>query len=265
MESVLDSLMEAGVASEDIQTQSLHLTPSYETDEGGRTLVGYTAFNIVEVRVRVLDGLGSLLDDAVQSGANTLENINFEISDPTSALDQARELAMADARHKAEMLASLSNVELGTVLSINESSGRPIPAPREVVLEDEARAVPIESGRETVSVNLQVTWLLDVDAGESNDDESGVVVITPDNGPPGTKVEVIASNLPANLDVDIDVGHRDSEYDLIVSAQTNSDGILEDQVIIPSYADLGEEWVVVVAAAEQPGVKVISNVFSITE
>lgn len=166
MQALLDALRNAGISSEDIQTQTVQLQPRYEDQpqqqgQGAtRTLAGYVATNTVQVRARDLDNLGTLLDAAVEAGGNTIEGIRFEVSDTTGLLDQAREAAMNDARHKAEQLASLAGASLGDVLTINES-GVPRPtAARETVALSQAQAVPIEPGTQSIDVSIQVTWLL---------------------------------------------------------------------------------------------------------
>lgn len=159
MQTLLETLEEADIPSEDIQTQGLYLSPRYEFDNDTRTLVGYTAFNMVEVRVSDLDSLGALIDEAVSDGANTVENIRFEVSNPENWTDQARQSAFQNARHKAEELADLAEASLGSVLEIRETSGTPGPLARSFETADQA-AVPISPGSQTVSVEIQVTWTL---------------------------------------------------------------------------------------------------------
>jgi uncharacterized protein YggE len=167
MQAVIEALKEAGVAEEDIQTQIIQVRPRYEEVQrrepaellSTRELIGYTATNIVEVRVWDLDALGELLDTAVQAGGNRVEGIRFEVSDPSKLLDRAREAAWNDARHKAEQLVDLADAELGEVLTLNESSRRPVPIVRETIAA-QAAAVPIQAGTQTIEASVQVTWLL---------------------------------------------------------------------------------------------------------
>jgi uncharacterized protein YggE len=163
MQSLGDVLGEADIPGEDIQTQVVRLSPRYEvspTDNGQQELVGYTATNVVEVRVRDIDAVGGILDAAVQAGGNRIDSIRFEISDPAEYLDQAREVAWNDAQNKAEQLAGLADSELGAVLTISESGRVPQPFVERAVMADTAAAVPIEPGSQTIGVDLQVTWLL---------------------------------------------------------------------------------------------------------
>jgi hypothetical protein len=165
MEGVMSALMEAEVPPEDIQTQTVQLRPQYETPqrEPGpaeeRELVGYVASNIVEARTSDLGAVGQLLDEAVRSGANRIEGLRFDVSDPGELLDQAREAAWEDAEEKAQQLATLAGDELDVVLSINESTTPPRPVEVEAAAE-RAAAVPIRPGEEDVQVDLQVTWSL---------------------------------------------------------------------------------------------------------
>jgi len=160
MESLLETLDKADVPSKDIQTQALTLGPRYESSNDNRKLVGYTASNIVEVRIDNLDSLGTIIDQAVNDGANTVENIRFEISNPQNSTDQARETAFENARHKAQELADLANATLGTVMEIQETSNAPGPVVRSVEMAANPSAVPISPGSQSVSVQVQVTWSL---------------------------------------------------------------------------------------------------------
>lgn len=165
MEAVIAAVTEAGVPEENVQTQTVQLRPRYETPpretgpEQERELIGYVASNIVEARTDDLEAVGRLLDEAVQAGANRIDGIRFEVSDPGELLDQAREAAWQDAENKAQQLATLAEVELGEVLSISESTRAPRPVGLGGAVEREA-AVPIEPGAEDIQVDLQVTWSL---------------------------------------------------------------------------------------------------------
>lgn len=169
MQELIDALEDAGIEPEDLQTQAVRLRPQYEERrmederEPRREVVGYVATNTVEVTVQDIETLGELLDTAIEAGGNRIEGVRFELSNPTEVLDEAREAAWNDAQRKAEQLATLADEELGQVLSINESSRTPRPIVRGAAAFEEAEAdvaVPIEPGRQTVDVTVQVTWQL---------------------------------------------------------------------------------------------------------
>jgi uncharacterized protein YggE len=167
MQAVIDALTEADVSADNIQTQQVRLNPRFAeqrpTEPGepvGQEVVGYTAANIVEVRVEALTAVGDLLDTAVTAGANRVQGIRFEISDPGDVVRQVREAAWQDAVDKAEQLADLAGVTLGNVVTINETSRPPVPVLREGV-GGAAAAVPIEPGSQNIQVEIAVTWMLE--------------------------------------------------------------------------------------------------------
>jgi uncharacterized protein YggE len=174
MQALLTSLSTAGVAPADIQTQNISLFPRYSDQGPGvvtptQRIVGYTVSNIVQVRVRNLSNLGTLLDAAVNAGVNTIENVSLVVSDTSTWVDQARSNAFNDAEHRAQQLASLAGGHLGEVLNISEGSvAVPIIAAR-LPAAAMGGAVPVEPGSQTVSIQVQVTWQL----------LSGTITVTP--------------------------------------------------------------------------------------
>jgi uncharacterized protein len=163
MQGLLNALQAAGVAPADIQTQQVSLSPQYSTPgQGGGTpeLSGYTATNVVQVRVRDLNKLGQMLDSAVRAGGNRVQGIQFVVSDMTQVEAQAREAAWNDAEAKAQQLAGLAGTGLGDVVTITESSVTP---PRPFASADvapQAAGVPVQPGTETVQATVQVVWAL---------------------------------------------------------------------------------------------------------
>jgi uncharacterized protein YggE len=166
MTAVIEALVDAGIASKDIQTQTIRLSPRYErpAPRQGVTppaeLVGFVATNMVEVRVRRLSGLGEMLDAVVEAGGNQIQGIRFEITDRSPLYDQAREAAWADALNKAEQLAGLAGAELGAVITISESSYTPVRYAERAMAFTADAGVPVEPGTESVQISLQVTWAL---------------------------------------------------------------------------------------------------------
>lgn len=160
MTAVISATLEADIAENDIRTEGFRLEPIYESssDEQPRELVGYRASNMVRVTVRDLALLGELLDTAVAAGSNTIEGIQFEISEQAELEAAAREAAMLNALEKAEQLTELAGAELGPVQTILETSS---PRPLSVSLEEEtlaAASVPIQAGSQMIRASVQVTW-----------------------------------------------------------------------------------------------------------
>ena len=170
MQSLIDALQEAGVAEDDIRTQTVSLFPVYEqpgvevsqpVTQTAR-IVAFQATNIVEVRSEDLEGFGELLDTTVQAGGNRIEGIRFEVSDAAALYDQARQAAWDDALHKAEQLAEIAGLQLGEVWTITELSRTPLPVRDTAAGAAQAEmAVPIEPGTQALELDINVTWLVE--------------------------------------------------------------------------------------------------------
>jgi len=162
MQQVISATLAADVAEADIQTQGLSLNPVYNqpADGGAAELTGYRARNVVQITVRSLDNLGVLLDDVISAGGNTIEGIQFQVSNRAELETDARTAAMENARQKAAQLADLADATLGPVLVITEG-GVSTPAPFAASLAAaEAPAVPVQAGTQTINYTVNVTWQL---------------------------------------------------------------------------------------------------------
>lgn len=156
--AVLDRLRAAGVAERDLQTSGLSLNPTWSNPEGGRQRIeGFQAANLLTVRVRALDNLGSVLDAAIRDGANTLHGVTFGLDDPQPVIDRARERAVTDARRKAEQLAGAAGLDLGRVLVITEGGGGAMPPVPQYRM-DAMASVPVAAGEVSMSVAVTVVW-----------------------------------------------------------------------------------------------------------
>ena len=114
--AVIDALKKAGVDEKDIRTTNFSIYPSQQYGPDGKvTGTVYMVDNTVYVIVRDLDGLGSLLDDAISAGANTINSIQFDVADKTQAVKEARAKAVEDAKTQAQELADAAGVSLGSI------------------------------------------------------------------------------------------------------------------------------------------------------
>lgn len=164
MQAILAALKDAGIAAKDVQTSNFMVQPRYNYNNEGRApeLVGYDVSNTVTVTIRKLDTLGGVLDKVVSSGSNQINGIMFGIDKPDFALDQARKLAVADARRKADVYAAAGGVQLGGILTISEGSYAPPPVPMagKVMRAEMAADVPIAQGEQVLAVDVNIAWEL---------------------------------------------------------------------------------------------------------
>jgi len=161
MNQVMAVLEEMGIAEEDIQTvdYSIRAEMDYRGDEGPK-VIGYVVNNAVRVKVRDLDLVGDLLDEATEAGANNIQGITFTIEDLRPFQEQAREMAVAEARSKAQQLAEAADVRLGDLLSLSEYIvGVPIRVERAPMAEGMGGgAPPISPGQLEITVQVQMSY-----------------------------------------------------------------------------------------------------------
>ena len=135
MDAIIKALEARGVKDEDIQTSRFSVYPRYnyveEEMDGVRisreVLTGYRVRNNATVKLRDLDTIGEVIEEVVTAGGDDvrINGINFTLEDPKPKMVELREMAVADARAKAEHLAELSDVELGRLIYISEGATGP--------------------------------------------------------------------------------------------------------------------------------------------
>ncbi len=160
LSSVMQRLQAAGIDNRDLQTSNLQLNPNWtNSDSGIATISGYTASNILSVRVRDLTILGNVLDAVITDGVNTLNGISFGQSDPHPIQDAARQAAVADALGRAQLLTKAAGVTLGRIMSISENTGYGAPVPM-FAAADMAKSVPVAAGEIGVSASVTIVFEL---------------------------------------------------------------------------------------------------------
>lgn len=165
MKAVRASLDANAIGSEDIKTLSFSIQPQYlfQRDEQPK-ITGYTVSNRVSVKVRDLDAVSDVLDDAAEAGGDAvrINTISFTVDDPEQYTADARKAAVEDAHKRAEALAALAGVTLGKVRSISES-GASIPfAERRfggaVLQSAAAPPTPISPGETEISLSVFIVY-----------------------------------------------------------------------------------------------------------
>ena len=129
--AVIEILKAQGVSETDIKTTYFNAYPLYEwrkTDStdiystGTRVLVGYEATETIEVKIRDVEKIGSLIEGAVGAGANQVSSLQFVVENEEAFKAQARAKAITDARAEAIQTAQSLGVKLGKIVSFSESS-----------------------------------------------------------------------------------------------------------------------------------------------
>jgi uncharacterized protein YggE len=162
--AMTNSLKANGIADKDIQTQQLNISPEYDYTNGKQLLKGFRVTNVLSAKLRDINTTSKVVDDAVVAGGDDtqIQGITFTIDNPAELQKQAREKAVADARSRAETLASAAGAELGDVMAISEGGGvQPVMysgAMLDTMKTAAAPETPIQPGELDVTIDVSVTW-----------------------------------------------------------------------------------------------------------
>ena len=163
MAAILAAVAAAGVERRDVRTSLLSVQPRYDYRDGkAPVLTGYDLANVVEVTVRDLGTLGTVVDGALTAGATSLDGLGFRVDDPREAESVARTAAVAEARARAEVLATAAGVALGAVTNVVEGGPPPAwpqaKAARLMAASD--AGTPVEAGTTEIAVTVTVTFAI---------------------------------------------------------------------------------------------------------
>ena len=122
VKNICESLEANGLDKKDISTANIYLYPQYDYSGDVEKIVGYTINNSLTVQTADIEKIGTYIDLAFAAGANTFDSINFSVKDDAAARMQALELAVQNAREKAEVIAAASGKKLGDIEVISEGS-----------------------------------------------------------------------------------------------------------------------------------------------
>merc|ERR1712014_75916 len=170
MAKVSGRVSELGVEERDVMTSSVSLRPVYrasKTDTDNRVLKGFNASNEVTLRIRKLESVGDVLGALVEAGVNTIDSIRFTAEDTRAAADDARTLAVSDAKRKADVFASAAGYRVASVIEIDSHDSN-----THVHNGGHARmalyssqksvgAVPIAGGELTVSSSVSIVYQIE--------------------------------------------------------------------------------------------------------
>lgn len=173
---ILSYLREQGIEDADIKTTNYAVDPQYAPLAPNtawvpmveREITGYTVTQTAQIKVRDTDNVGSILSSVGERGVRNLSGISFTIDDMSVLETEARELAIADAKAKADVLAKNLGVRLDGVTSYYEVRGGYYPMPayaeREMMSFDGMGAGMVSSspeipmGENRIVVNVEVSY-----------------------------------------------------------------------------------------------------------
>lgn len=171
MDKVVTALVQAGIPRKEIETRNFSVFPEYQPQpraEEPPKLRGYRVSNQVEVHVRELSRVGTLLDVALGAGANRVDSVRFGLSKPEVVQGEALRDAVGRARQSAQVLASSLGVRLGPVLDASTVSEPPRPfqaVARFEMAEAADVTTPIQPQEQTVTARVTLIFAIEPGPG----------------------------------------------------------------------------------------------------
>jgi uncharacterized protein YggE len=125
MTQIISAEKVLGIPEDKIKTQNYSLSPQYDFKDGISSVSGYTANQQLAIQVDGIgestEVLGKAISEASRNGANQVLGIKFETDDLDALKQQARVLAIQDARTKSASMAKAAGVELGEITNWYEN------------------------------------------------------------------------------------------------------------------------------------------------
>lgn len=120
---IIPAIEALGIPAENISTQNFSVYPQYYYPDGGPSRIsGYTADEQLYVKIMATEGVSledsvaKVIETASTQGANQVLGVTFNASNLDALKQQARLLAIEDARSRAEQTADTAGVKLGKVI-----------------------------------------------------------------------------------------------------------------------------------------------------
>jgi uncharacterized protein len=159
MNNIISKLSSGGVKPNETSTSFFNIFPLYNYTESGTRLnvSGFTVTNTLQIESSNLDNVSQWIDTAVAAGANSINGIDFSVTE--KKLEDTRSRLIADAvgnaMEKAEAAASAVQLGITGVKSFVVDSSTAIPPP-----------LPLPYFGDTISARGEATSLTPIIAGE---------------------------------------------------------------------------------------------------
>lgn len=155
-QAILQSLAQLGVT--EIRTLQYTIDKDYIFENGTRVDRGFTVRNIFEIQTEDLADIGTIIDTAVENGANIVEFITFEVSNQDSYYQQALNQALDNAIQKSLSISHHLRMDMDPILIriVETSIPQPITARFEPLRE--GVTTPIEPGRYMIEASVTVDF-----------------------------------------------------------------------------------------------------------
>ncbi len=116
---IMAAVKAQGIPAEDISTQNYYLAAQYDYKDNVSSVSGYNANQQLTIKVKSYntapERLNKVIAAASKAGANQINSLTFDSSDINNLKQQARIMALQDAKTKSGALAEAAGVEIKNI------------------------------------------------------------------------------------------------------------------------------------------------------
>jgi uncharacterized protein YggE len=171
MNGIIDLLKTKGVVEKDIKLTNYNIYPRYDYlradiypySGGKQTLAAYVVSQTVEVKIRDISKAGEILSGVGTLGVTDVSGLTFTVDNQDEVKDQARDLAIVDAKDQAKILAKGLGVRLVKITAFSENGNYPVyyEMNKSMALGmggDSAVAPQVPMGENKITSNVSITY-----------------------------------------------------------------------------------------------------------
>jgi uncharacterized protein len=170
--ALMQDIEAAGVVRKNIRSRNVQVAPLYSEERDPtnrqiikRSLTGFRASTDIVVSTSDVDRVGDIIGRLLGAHANRLNGVWFRVTDRSEREEILLGKAIANARHRAELLAEGASMKLGELVAIDLNpefamgeaadlpSMRPDSGPRAIT-------IPVNPGDERLEASVKGVWRL---------------------------------------------------------------------------------------------------------
>lgn len=156
--AILEALKQINVS--DIKTYQYNIEKNYLYENATTIDNGYSVRNILEIKLNNTDQVGMVIDTAVNSGANVVEFISFDVFNSDYYYKQALNLAVMNAIQKAKSISMFLGIPMDPAPThIVENSSTVSPFPQMYSAREGDYTTPIEAGQYQINASVTVDFI----------------------------------------------------------------------------------------------------------
>lgn len=160
-----DQLQKLDIPKKDITTTQYNVYPVYDWANNRQNLRAYSVDQSISLKIRDFEKIPKVLQLIGELGLNQVGSLSFTVDDMEKFEQEARLIALKDAKEKAKTLAKEAEVKLGRVITFSENNTVPPPyMPYYKSYAMEAGAVSdvpvptIQAGNQEITVQVTISY-----------------------------------------------------------------------------------------------------------